>query len=329
MQIMTSNEVYASEYLHHGIEHFRRNEFAAAIANFDMALRYRPDDNYARYNRSTALLSLGDYSRGFPEYEVAWRLFHWRGFGPVKQDIDRISHLPVWKGEHHVRVLVYHEMGFGDAIMAMRYLPELNRRADITLVIDPCLARLARGFNVEVEAKVPNDVREYDFRLPFFGVMAALGETEDTIPSEPYLLCKKATGPHGPVENRVGIAWMGRTQTSFTLERFLQLADLSGFKLFSLLPGPMPDPVEPLLPGCDFADVADRIACMDHIVSVDTAAVHLAGAMGHRSAHLLLPYLSDWRWHRTELWYPQLKTYRQPTPDDWTTPFAQLNEALR
>jgi ADP-heptose:LPS heptosyltransferase len=67
---------------------------------------------------------------------------------------------------------------------------------------------------------------------------------------------------------------------------------------------------------------------MDHIVSVDTAAIHLAGAMGHPSAHLLVPYLSDWRWHRTELWYPQLKTYRQTEASDWSAPFAQLNEAL-
>jgi len=67
---------------------------------------------------------------------------------------------------------------------------------------------------------------------------------------------------------------------------------------------------------------------MDHIVSVDTAAIHLAGAMGHPSAHLLLPFLSDWRWHHTARWYPQLKTYRQPTPNDWDTPFATLHETL-
>jgi hypothetical protein len=47
--------------------------------------------------------------------------------------------------------------------------------------------------------------------------------------------------------------------------------------------------------------------------------------MGHPSAHLLLPFFSDWRWWRTELWYPALKTYRQPSPLDWATPFARLN----
>ena len=59
---------------------------------------------------------------------------------------------------------------------------------------------------------------------------------------------------------------------------------------------------------------------MDAIVTVDTAAAHLAGAMGHPSVHLVLPFLSDWRWHHTELWYPTIKTYRQRPPDDWTAP---------
>jgi hypothetical protein len=67
---------------------------------------------------------------------------------------------------------------------------------------------------------------------------------------------------------------------------------------------------------------------MDHVVSVDTAAIHLAGAMGHPSAHLLLPHLMDWRWWRSTAWYPTLKIYRQESADDWSTPFARLNERL-
>ena len=86
--------------------------------------------------------------------------------------------------------------------------------------------------------------------------------------------------------------------------------------------------MHPLPAGSDFADVRRRIEKMDAIVSVDTAAIHLAGAMGHPSAHLLLPFVSDWRWWRTELWYPTLKTYRQENQINWSGPFAKLNEAL-
>jgi tetratricopeptide (TPR) repeat protein len=320
----------AACYLERGIAHFHRNEFLHAIAAFDLALQIDPDEPYARYNRATALLSVGDYERGFQEYEATWRLFHWRGFGPVGDDIDRIAHLPMWKGERGVRLLLYHELGFGDAIMAIRYLPELTDRAGVTLVIDWPLARLvAENFEPEVVTKVPDDLSGFDYRLPLFGIMGALGVTAANIPSERYL-----TMPSVPVwriseRRRIGIAWSGRTQTAFTLERFLQLLDHEGTTLYSLLPGPMPEPVVPLEPGSDFADVADRIAQMDHIVSIDTAAIHLAGAMGHPSAHLLLPFMSDWRWWHTERWYPRLKTYRQDNRIDWTAPFARINAALQ
>ena len=328
--VMMGNAVVAAHYVQRGIAFFRANQFELAIADFDAALKINPNDNYARWNRATALLSIGDYQRGFPEYDVAWRLFHWRGFGPVGNDIDRIRHLPEWPGGEmrtDVRLLAYHELGFGDAIMAFRFLPELKQRCDVTLVIDACLTRLARTFDIEVLPQLPDDL-DYDFRLPLFGVMSALGETAETIPAAPYI----SGGVWSIVHNkpRIGIAWSGRTQTAFTLERFLQLVDHEGFTLYALQPGVLADDrVDPLPPGSDFADVADRMAAMDHIVSVDTAAIHLAGAMGHPSAHLVLPFLSDWRWWRTERWYPNLKTYRQNDPLDWSAPFGKLNEALR
>lgn len=323
-QVMLDGGVVAAHYLQRGIERFRQNQFDHAIAAFDMVLQIKPDDAYARYNRATALLSLGDYEEGFQEYEVAWRLFHWRGFGPVKDDIDRLNRLPVWRGEHDVCVLAYHELGHGDAIMAMRFLPELLRRCEVALVIDPVLARLARPFGVEVLDTVPSNLRAFDYRLPFFGVMSALQMTAETIPAKPYIKAKVRRSGH-----KIGIAWSGRTQTVFSAEYFLSLLAHEGFRLYALQPGEVPDGVEPLVPGSDFADVADRIGCMDHIVSVDTAAIHLAGAMGHPSAHLVLPFVSDWRWWKTELWYPTIKTYRQHNPIDWAAPFNCLNEAIR
>jgi tetratricopeptide (TPR) repeat protein len=326
--VMLGSAVVAAHYVQRGIDCFRANQFERAILAFDAALQLNPDDPYARWNRATALLSMGDYARGFPEHDVAWRLFHWRGFGPVGHDIDRINYLPLWRGENEVRLLVYHELGFGDAIMAMRYVPELTRRAEVTLLIDPSLARLARSFDVEVTTKVPDDLTDFDARLPLFGVMSVLGVTAETIPSEPYIAMPVARRRMD--RRNVGIAWSGRTQTGFTLERFLSLFAYSGFELYSLQPGVLADArVDPLRPGSDFADVADRISSMDHIVSVDTAAIHLAGAMGHPSTHLVLPFVSDWRWWHTELWYPNVKTYRQDNAADWSAPFAKLNEALQ
>ena len=101
-----------------------------------------------------------------------------------------------------------------------------------------------------------------------------------------------------------------------------------GFEVHSLQLGPTTDGVYPLS-SRDFADTVELIEAMDHIVTIDSAPAHLAGAMGHPSVHLLLPFFSDWRWWHTQVWYPTIKTYKQVSVGDWDLPFTKLNEALR
>jgi tetratricopeptide (TPR) repeat protein len=351
-QLLWTDAAATAQYVTRGIAHFKQDRFAEALADYDIALSFTPDDPYARWNKAMALLSSGDYVRGFQEHDVAWRLFHWRGFGPIGNDIDRLVHLPLWRGEDDVRLLLYHELGFGDAIMAMRYLPELKRRTELVLVIDPCLTELARGFDIEVTDALPDSLEGFDCRLPLFGAMSALNQTTETIPAEPYIHREDGAGvpsrlpncsqrdhawgfaaaPTYSTRGKIGIAWSGRTQTAFALHRFLSLLDHDGCSLHALQPGAVTesfDNVESFPPWGNFSDVAERIGKMDHVVSVDTAAIHLAGAMGHPSAHLLLPRLMDWRWHHSAVWYPTVKTYRQDTAEDWNAPFARLNAALK
>jgi tetratricopeptide (TPR) repeat protein len=209
-QVQMSDAFAAAQYRGQGIAHFERNEFLHAIAAFDLALQLTPDDPYAKWNRATALLSIGEYERGFVEHDVAWRLFNWKGFSTIG-DVNRISHLPLWRGESGVKVLAYHELGYGDAIMAMRFLPEVKRRAELVLVIDQCLTRLARGFDIEVADHLPDNVSGFDYRLPFFGVMSALSQTADSIPAAPYI--GALNFPNIRKVSSIGIAWSGRTQT--------------------------------------------------------------------------------------------------------------------
>ncbi len=81
----------------------------------------------------------------------------------------------------------------------------------------------------------------------------------------------------------------------------------------------------------DLSDTAAAIAHLDLVITVDTAVLHLAGAMG-KSVWGLLPYAPDWRWmlHRTDSpWYPTLRLFRQPKPGDWTTVFEKVAHALQ
>lgn len=324
--VVLTDGFMAAKHVDLGISYQRQNMLYEALFEYEAALLLTPDDKYAHWNRATTLLSLGEYAEGFLEHEWAWKLFDWRGFGPIQGDMDRLIHLPLWRGEDisDKRLLVYHELGFGDAIQTMRYLPELKRRSShVTLVINSELVALSEQFGIEVVDKLPLDISGYAYRLPFFGVMRVLRQTLQNIPGEPYLDVKWRRR-----KNHVGICWSGRTQTAFTLEYFLSMFEHDRFELHSLQLGPASDVVSPLNVK-QFADTVDVISQMDHIITIDSAPAHLAGAVGHPSTHLLLPFLSDWRWWYTTAWYPCIKTYRQHSVDNWATPFARLNEALR
>jgi ADP-heptose:LPS heptosyltransferase len=80
----------------------------------------------------------------------------------------------------------------------------------------------------------------------------------------------------------------------------------------------------------DFSDTAALLANMDLLISVDTAVVHLAGAMG-RPAWVMIPFIPDWRWGmRREncLWYPSLRLFRQNRPKDWSGVVERMRREL-
>ena len=80
----------------------------------------------------------------------------------------------------------------------------------------------------------------------------------------------------------------------------------------------------------DFADTAAAIACLDAVISVDTAVAHLAGAMG-KPLFLLLPFAADFRWLRQRAdspWYPSAQLLRQPQFGDWDSVVNELRQKL-
>jgi ADP-heptose:LPS heptosyltransferase len=61
-------------------------------------------------------------------------------------------------------------------------------------------------------------------------------------------------------------------------------------------------------------------AGLDLVISIDSAVVHLAGALG-RPTWVLLKLGTDWRWmsERDDTpWYPSVRLFRQERLGDWT-----------
>jgi len=69
---------------------------------------------------------------------------------------------------------------------------------------------------------------------------------------------------------------------------------------------------------------------MDLVISVDTAAAHLAGALG-LPVWIALPYSPDWRWflqRHDSPWYPTARLFRQQRAGDWDEVITTLRAAL-
>jgi ADP-heptose:LPS heptosyltransferase len=65
---------------------------------------------------------------------------------------------------------------------------------------------------------------------------------------------------------------------------------------------------------------------MDLLITVDTMAAHLAGALA-RPVWVLLPAEADWRWmvERDDTpWYPTMRLFRQSSPGDWAPVIARV-----
>jgi hypothetical protein len=188
---------------------------------------------------------------------------------------------------------------------------------------------------------------------PLMGLPLRLGLTDpDAVPGAvPYLSAPVERVEHwrkrlaGLPGRKVGVVWQGNPThvgdrwRSVRLERFAPLAAVPGVTLVSLQKGAgreqladAPFPVVDLGAELsdDWSDTAGLLAALDLLVSVDTAVVHLAGALG-RPVWVLLPLNADWRWlrHRAETpWYPSLRLVRQKTFGVWASVFEQVAAEL-
>jgi len=81
----------------------------------------------------------------------------------------------------------------------------------------------------------------------------------------------------------------------------------------------------------DFSETGAVIRNLDLVIAVDTAVVHLAGAIGAQ-AWVLVPEPADWRWllNRADSpWYPTLQLFRQDRAAAWAPVLADVAKALR
>jgi len=312
-----------------------------AIQCYRRATKIDPDYANAQWNLALALLLRGNFAEG-------WQQFRWR----TKADLDAILESqredpPTWNGSpfRNKTLLIRYEQGLGDNIQCIRYIPLVKRLGGRVIVeaLAPLLGLFQQIREIDRLVEASADGRpSVGFDLFAFALdLPGIFNTDlHTIPADiPYLYAdidkanewRKKTSC---AEFKTGIVWAGSAKhtndarRSCDLRFFRTLADIPGLRLFSLQKGPaesaLHDPAFHYIQNMahllhDFSDTSAAIENMDLVISVDTAVLHLAGAMG-KPAWALLPFVPDWRWlldRNDSPWYPGMRLFRQPSPGDW------------
>ncbi len=307
-----------------------------AVGAFDRAIELNPPYAAAHWNRALTWLLLGDYRRGWAEYE--WRLEVPSIVGTRKFDRPR------WDGSDPAgkTIFLHPEQGFGDMIQFVRFIPRLiERGAKVILESPPELVRIFHGFG---EVLNPGQlIPPHDVHCPLMSLAGIFGVTAESIPAPiPYLKPE----PRWVAEwsrrfdsnddrLRVGLVWGGRgthsndRNRSMKLGQFAPLASVAKAAFYSLQKGaasaeaPAPPPGMQLTDWTkelgDFADTAALLQNLDLLITADTAVAHLAGAMG-KPVWVLTPAVPDWRWmleREDSPWYPTMRLFRQKSAGDW------------
>lgn len=344
-------------------------EFEAATADIEEAVRRHPTSDYVAWTSLLHQIRLGRWDQAQARFRAARRVFERGADRSSDRSSTRSSDrgLARWDGRPAPGKTILFEfrptvtgvaLGFGDLFQVSRFLP-LARDRGLRVVVEYPRQMMALMRAVPGTDAV---VRPYDRAFPVHYITRAFNvglmlAPPDLHGSPPYIRVSRqrqaAWRAHidgdAKTRLRVGIVWASKmagleldpfVAKSIPLDALRPLTKIPGVTLYSLQMGPeatrlaaMSRPPRMIDLGSrtrDFSDTAAAIANLDLIITVDTATLHLAGAMG-RPCWGLLPYQPCWRWPiagDTTPWYDSVRLFRQPAPGRWTPVIDDVRAAL-
>ena len=210
-------------------------------------------------------------------------------------------------------MLVQAEQGLGDTIQFSRYAALLRERgARVILEAQPVLKDFLEQSPGIAQVVAPGEaIADADFRCPLLSLPRAFATRLESIPLQNPLL--EAPADHVQrwsaqlpprTRARVGPPWSGRPTLANDRNRTIALARLGALRqvdaTFVSLQQEIREPDRPALASGppilefgaqleDFRDTAALVALVDLVITVDTAAAHLAAPWA-KPVWLLLPF---------------------------------------
>lgn len=315
------------------------------------AIKLSPSPSAAEYNLGYLYLQMGEWEKGWPLLEAR----DW--YKPFEQHFT----FPKWQqcSLEGKRLLIVPEAGHGDLIQFIRFIQQADALGvkQIDILCHPALVTLFRicfpSSNI-LDLSLPVPKEGWDNWVPAISLAKHFNILPDTPNlNRPYLfsIAAEQAIPHAPQKKnekrKVGLAWRGNPL--FENDRFRSIHDLQQLKQLAALKNItwccLQHDVREEEKQCfhalgldidypvihDFLGMANQIVGLDVVVSVDTAAAHLAGAMGKQTYLMLPAYKTDWRWllgRESTPWYQQMQLIRQSRVGDWEGVIQVLRNKL-
>lgn len=322
-----------------------------------------PNGDAPRYMLAMHQLRRRDFANGWSNYERRWKVSWFLTDSNAMVPAAIAPRLAVdnqpddFNGKS---VLVIAEQGIGDQIMFSSILPDLVARASrVTFVSVPKSMALFKASFPTVDFIPPLP----SLRIGAFDKVIALGSLPrpfrnrlEDFPGVPYLrprdevanAWKARLGPK-TTRLRVGLSWRGGgdktsgQKRSIELERLRPLLEREDCEFVSLQYGDVeaevaafnatlarPIRIFPKEEIEDFEPLAGLVLGLDLVVSVQTAIIHLSGALG-APCLVMIPHVAEWRYGaegETMPWYNSVRLIRQSKADDWSTVIETVGAEL-
>lgn len=321
-----------------------------AIPFLETAIKIIPDQATANFNLAVAYLMLGDYQRGWPQYEWRWQYEHLKGLLPNYKQ-------PRWTGQDlkDKTLLVMGEQGHGDNIQFARFIVHLKSLgARVVFQTTDALVPLFTSPMIDKTIGFAELIPDFDYWIPIMSIPQVIGLTLENLPQHlsyitPNAEQAKEWGTRLGLKKRlrIGFCWSGRKDAWLNQHKgmpFDTMMDLikrnPNYEWINLQADCTDEEAKILTennvtcyPGLirNFADTSALIHHLDVVLSVDTAVAHLAGAMGRPTWIMLNWFALDWRWllnRDDNPWYQSARLFRQPSMGDWKSVTDKIHQYL-
>lgn len=263
-----------------------------------------------------------------------------------------------WQGEdiRGKRVMVRCLHGFGDAVQFLRFAPMLQALVSKLIVeVPPAMFEIARCFRgvgsvITWGDHAPAVPPQWDVQIEIVELPYLFRTRVEDLPVArkylgipPAVLRDVTPHPYSHENLRIGLVWASgewNQSRSVPIELLRPIVHTPGCEFWNLQGGPPREDWRQLgLSSClhdswascsSILKLAGMIAQLDLVITPDTLAAHLAGALG-TPAWMMLEHAADWRWMhaRTDSpWYPSLRLFRQPAPGVWQGVVRTMQSAL-